>query len=86
MDRIEQRAMEWDCHQNLSRLFYYLDEGRYADLAKLFAPDGGSRRLRDGRMVLTERSVHVARVECSSHLFSRAAGGSSGPWSKRRKE
>src|SRR3972149_6355984 len=36
--------MEWDCHQNLSRLFYYLDEGRDADLATLFAADGVSHR------------------------------------------
>lgn len=40
MQRAEQRALEWDCHQILARLFYYLDETRYDDLVALFSPDG----------------------------------------------
>ena len=40
---------EWYCQQQLTRLFYYLDQRRYEDLVDLFEPDGVW--LRQGRLL-----------------------------------
>ena len=40
MTREEERAIEWDCQQAVTRFYHYLDNRRYEDLANLFTPDG----------------------------------------------
>ena len=40
MSREQQRGIEFDCQRALARLYFYLDESRFADLAALFAADG----------------------------------------------
>lgn len=40
LERSLQRALAFDCEQLLARLYYCLDESRYADLVAVFASDG----------------------------------------------
>jgi hypothetical protein len=49
---------EWRCQQQLTRLFYYLDQRRYNDLVNLFEPDGVW--LRQGRLLTGHADIMQA--------------------------
>jgi hypothetical protein len=45
MDRNEERAIEWECQQILTRFCLYSDTRQYEKLVNLFTPDGVWHRL-----------------------------------------
>lgn len=64
MQREEERAIEWDCAQVLTRFFNDFDQWRYADMADLFAIDGVWHR--QGQALAGRAAILAALAERST--------------------
>jgi hypothetical protein len=63
MDRQQQRDIEWDCAQVVTRFYNALDASRYDDLVDQFAPDGIWKRQGEE---LAGRDVILAAMQARS--------------------
>ena len=66
MDRIEQRAIEWDCTRLVIDFYRLLDEKRYDELIALFAHDGVWVRL--GEELIGAQAILAAMAERADWL------------------